>query len=684
MTRIFAFLALLLLALPAQGQQLSGGVPSQLGNKPTILAANGMACNGSIDDTAALQAAVTAAQGLGGTGGILLLPPGICKISGTINVTGPVVIEGAGYLNQLGNSGTIVRGTACSSDLFSVATQETVVFRDFKVDSPACAGARTAGAAIALTGTAGDTANNLNRMSFITHVRIDGFYDGVRLDEAMGTRFIDNRIEGVHDGVLQIDSANPDEGGGEVYIGNVFWDASTVTGAEASNPFTTASGSATVTIHHPSHGLVAGQVAVWNGAATFNNVTMNGPFVVQSVIDADDFTVTAATTANAGGAGGGASVNYSYGPDAALSVRGGGSQNFVGNSTQGWAYGYRLNATYGPTGGARIAGNSFEDWHVAAVSLTQAVAGVEYANYSITGNEFSTIPANAGAQPAYGDFYVGEGTPNTSPKWIRNLAYTGNHSNDYDSLATGVVTILDGDGIAIADNVINDNSTAGSTTAISIAGNATHAVEWGNEAANFPSGKYGTMLAGSLDTLSSQNKVNLQYGGAASHSEAAIELDNNQGSLWSAIAIDNADAGGNGGEISFRQNNSAPIGVIKSHYSTHWLLDLLGGSSSGLEIVDNAHLVSLGGSAPAASSCGTTPSVSGNDVRGTVTIGSGTVTACTLTFHVAYGAAPVVMLTGIGTGSTVVSLSGAPSATAFTIAASASIGGQAVGYWVMQ
>lgn len=57
-------------------------------------------------------------------------------------------------------------------------------------------------------------------------------------------------------------------------------------------------------------------------------------------------------------------------------------------------------------------------------------------------------------------------------------------------------------------------------------------------------------------------------------------------------------------------------------------------------IAPSGHVIS-GGSAPAVSACGTSPSISGNDTTGTVTIGTGgIVTSCTVTFATAYSAAP--------------------------------------------
>ena len=46
------------------------------------------------------------------------------------------------------------------------------------------------------------------------------------------------------------------------------------------------------------------------------------------------------------------------------------------------------------------------------------------------------------------------------------------------------------------------------------------------------------------------------------------------------------------------------------------------------------------GSAPTISSCGTSPAITGGDQAGTVTTGTGSPTACTITFATSYAAAP--------------------------------------------
>lgn len=85
-----------------------------------------------------------------------------------------------------------------------------------------------------------------------------------------------------------------------------------LTGTEVNNPFTTTNGSAVVSVAHTAHGVFEGDTVIWSGASTFNNVTMNGTFIVLTVTNANAYTVTANTVANASGSGGGAAVLYSY------------------------------------------------------------------------------------------------------------------------------------------------------------------------------------------------------------------------------------------------------------------------------------------------------------------------------------------------------------------------------------
>jgi peptidoglycan hydrolase-like protein with peptidoglycan-binding domain len=78
------------------------------------------------------------------------------------------------------------------------------------------------------------------------------------------------------------------------------------------------------------------------------------------------------------------------------------------------------------------------------------------------------------------------------------------------------------------------------------------------------------------------------------------------------------------------------------------------------------------GSAPTISTCGTSPSVVGNNMAGTVTIGSGIVTACTVTFASSFSATPTCVVT-TSSGSISVGVTSL-SSSAFTAGFSATLG----------
>lgn len=85
-----------------------------------------------------------------------------------------------------------------------------------------------------------------------------------------------------------------------------------------------------------------------------------------------------------------------------------------------------------------------------------------------------------------------------------------------------------------------------------------------------------------------------------------------------------------------------------------------------------------GGASPTLSSCGSSPSVSGDDNEGTITVGGGIVTACTLAFSSTWGATPTCVISDNSTAITgdISSLS----ATSMTTSFSASLGGGIIYY----
>ena len=67
--------------------------------------------------------------------------------------------------------------------------------------------------------------------------------------------------------------------------------------------------------------------------------------------------------------------------------------------------------------------------------------------------------------------------------------------------------------------------------------------------------------------------------------------------------------------------------------------------NQGLALDNLFHWRTPNTTAPVLSSCGTSPSISGNDVAGEVTMGTGSPTGCVITFNASYAAAPYCTVT---------------------------------------
>jgi len=123
----------------------------------------------------------------------------------------------------------------------------------------------------------------------------------------------------------------------------------------ANNSFATVNTSATVTVTDVAHGAVAGDYVFFSGVSVFNNVTIAGEYLVQTAATADIFTITAGTTANATGAGGGAAAIVNY----LIST---GNENATGGV--GWGAGTYSRGGYGSavTGDVDMTVWSLDNW----------------------------------------------------------------------------------------------------------------------------------------------------------------------------------------------------------------------------------------------------------------------------------------------------------------------------------
>ena len=83
-------------------------------------------------------------------------------------------------------------------------------------------------------------------------------------------------------------------------------------GTLSNNPLTTTSGSTSVEVYSVGHGRGVGDTVIFAGATAVNGVTLNGTYLVDTIIDADHYTVIANQTATAPSSGGGSALTYEY------------------------------------------------------------------------------------------------------------------------------------------------------------------------------------------------------------------------------------------------------------------------------------------------------------------------------------------------------------------------------------
>lgn len=101
----------------------------------------------------------------------------------------------------------------------------------------------------------------------------------------------------------------------KLYVyGTVFTDITPIrsTGTINANPFSTTISSTTVTVTDTSHGALVNDFVTFSGAAAVGGITINGEYQIQSIVDADTYTITHSSAATSTATGGGASVTAEY------------------------------------------------------------------------------------------------------------------------------------------------------------------------------------------------------------------------------------------------------------------------------------------------------------------------------------------------------------------------------------
>jgi hypothetical protein len=78
------------------------------------------------------------------------------------------------------------------------------------------------------------------------------------------------------------------------------------------DPFSMTSGSAVVSVAHTAHGLAEGDAVFFTNDTAVGGLTISGEYTVTEVVDADTYTITAASNASSTAGPGGGSVGYGY------------------------------------------------------------------------------------------------------------------------------------------------------------------------------------------------------------------------------------------------------------------------------------------------------------------------------------------------------------------------------------
>jgi hypothetical protein len=145
------------------------------------------------------------------------------------------------------------------------------------------------------------------------------------------------------------------------------------------------------------------------------------------------------------------------------------------------------------------------------------------------------------------------------------------------------------------------------------------------------------------------------------------------------------------GRLFIDENGGVGIGTSSTAYTLNvlgnsyaGLLNLASSTGSSVFSVNGAGNIVTGGGTPSVSSCGTSPSVSGNDTAGTVTVGSGVVLSCTITFSTARANTPRIVGVVTGGGLNVTGGYSAKSTTAVTFSFAATVGAGTFDYFIVE
>ena len=109
------------------------------------------------------------------------------------------------------------------------------------------------------------------------------------------------------------------------FDGQLYENTPIIERGELTNPFDTINNDETVTVNDTGHGLVVDQRVWFSNADAVGGLTLDGLFVVATVVSANEYTIEAASKATSTVNAGGGTVDYEYGLSPGLQISTGGA-----------------------------------------------------------------------------------------------------------------------------------------------------------------------------------------------------------------------------------------------------------------------------------------------------------------------------------------------------------------------
>jgi hypothetical protein len=167
----------------------------------------------------------------------------------------------------------------------------------------------------------------------------------------------------------------------------------------------------------------------------------------------------------------------------------GGDIRLVNSKILGGTYGVRITIDDGETGTFLFTGNSFEQ-NIICLRVEQAVAGKNFGNLVVVGNQFSQVPGPGLVGSPQSNISIQAGTPGGGAShWIKNIAIVGNVINNAHNQSTPMISIQDGEGVTVVGNQGTANGNA-APTGIDIGNAVASAKVTGNVFQDTPGGAY--------------------------------------------------------------------------------------------------------------------------------------------------------------------------------------------------